>query len=464
VEDVLRDDSVVTLRDVFQAEHIRALAFIPLVYHGRLLGKFMLYYARPHRLSVCALRLAETIAHHVGFGIARAQADAEITAALQRERLARAEADTARREAERASEAKDEFLAMLAHELRNPLGVIATALAVLERTEPSNPQHARSQAAIRRQTEHLARLLDDLLDVARITKGEIQLHQSPLDLRATVELGIENQRNRIDSKKQQLNLAMPNEPVIVMGDSVRLQQIFGNILHNASKYTAAGGTISVSLAAQNDSAVLRIRDNGAGIAPDQLEWIFGLFAQANQSLARTEGGLGVGLTVARRLAELHGGRLHATSEGVGLGSEFVVELPIAKAQELASTPVLASASDTKKRILVVEDNDDGREMLASALRLQGHEVYEAATGRAGIEQAALHPVDVVLVDIGLPDILGYEVAKELRRKADPNMRLIAITGYGAATDRARSKEAGFHAHLLKPIDPAVLMAVLEDMA
>jgi CheY-like chemotaxis protein len=257
---------------------------------------------------------------------------------------------------------------------------------------------------------------------------------------------------------------MPNEPVIVMGDSVRLQQVFGNILHNASKYTAVGGVISVSLAEQNDSAVLRVRDNGAGIAPHQLEWIFGLFTQANQSLARTEGGLGVGLTIARRLAELHGGRIDATSEGIGLGSEFVVELPIAKAEELTSTPVLRSASHTRKRILVIEDNDDGREMLASALRLQGHEVFEAATGRAGIEHATLYPIDVVLLDIGLPDILGYEVARELRRKAGPNMRLIAITGYGGATDRARSKEAGFHAHLLKPIDPAGLMAVLEDLA
>ena len=221
----------------FQSEGIRALGFIPLVYHGRLLGKFMLYYARPHRFSVEELRLAGTIAHHVGFGIARAQADAEVANALHRERVARAEADAARGQAERASQAKDEFLAMLAHELRNPLGVIATALAVLESTLPSDPRYSRSQAAIRRQTEHLARLLDDLLDVARVTKGEIHLHRTPQDLRATIEHGVENQRSFIEQKTQSLLLDISNEPVVVMGDPVRLQQVFGNILNNAAKYT-----------------------------------------------------------------------------------------------------------------------------------------------------------------------------------------------------------------------------------
>jgi CheY-like chemotaxis protein len=354
---------------------------------------------------------------------------------------------------------------MLAHELRNPLGVIATALAVLEGTLPSDPRYSRPQAAIRRQTDHLARLLDDLLDVARVTKGEVHMHVTPHDLRATIEHGVENQRSFIEQKKQNLVLDIPNEPVIVMGDSVRLQQVFGNILNNAAKYTPAGGTISVAVAAENGSARLRVRDSGAGIASEQLERIFDLFAQANPTLARTEGGLGLGLTVARRLVEFHGGRVHATSEGLGHGAEFVVELPLVKQQTVSSDdPALTGAErTTKKRILVIEDNEDGREMLAGALRLQGHEVFEAANGRTGIEQARLHPVDVVLVDIGLPDILGYEVARELRTNADPNVRLIAITGYGAATDRARSQDAGFDAHLLKPIDPVRLGGMLQDV-
>jgi len=464
MEDVLADDSLAALREILQSEGIGALGFIPLVYYGRLLGKFMLYYARPHRFSVEELRLAGTIAHHVGFGIARAQADAEVANALHRERAARAEADAARGQAERASQAKDEFLAMLAHELRNPLGVITTAVAVLESTLPSDPRYSRSQAAIRRQTEHLARLLDDLLDVARVTKGEIHLHRTPQDLRAIIENGVENQRSFIEQKSQSLLLNVSNKPVVVMGDPVRLQQVFGNILNNAAKYTPMGGTISIALAAENGSARLRVRDSGAGIAPDQLEWIFGLFAQANPTLARTEGGLGIGLTIARQLVELHGGRMHATSDGPGRGAEFVVELPlVTQTAVMSGDQTLTHAESTKKRILIIEDNEDGREMLASALRLQGHEVFEAATGRTGIEQARLHPVDVVLVDIGLPDILGYEVARELRNSADPSVRLIAITGYGAATDRARSQEAGFHAHLLKPIDPVRLAAALENL-
>jgi two-component system CheB/CheR fusion protein len=291
------------------------------------------------------------------------------------------------------------------------------------------------------------------------------MHLTPHDLRATIEHGVENQRSFIEQKKQNLVLDIPNEPVIVMGDSVRLQQVFGNILNNAAKYTPAGGTISVAVAAENGSARLRVRDSGAGIASEQLERIFDLFAQANPTLARTEGGLGLGLTVARRLVEFHGGRVHATSEGLGHGAEFVVELPLVKQQTVSSDdPALTGAErTTKKRILVIEDNEDGREMLAGALRLQGHEVFEAANGRTGIEQARLHPVDVVLVDIGLPDILGYEVARELRTNADPNVKLIAITGYSAATDRARSQDAGFDAHLLKPIDPVRLGGMLQDV-
>jgi signal transduction histidine kinase len=464
VEDVLTDDSLAAFRGTFHSEGIRALGFIPLMYYGRLLGKFMLYHARPHHFSVEEVRLAGTIAHHVGFGIARAQADAEVAHALQRERVARAEADAARAQAERASQAKDEFLAMLAHELRNPLGVIATALAVLEGTVPSDPQYSRSRAAIRRQTDHLARLLDDLLDVARVTKGEIHLQRVPQDLRVTVENGVEDQRSFIEQKKQSLFLDIPREPVIAMGDPVRLQQVFGNILNNAAKYTPVGGTISVALAAQDGYARLRVRDNGAGIAPEQLEWIFDLFAQANPTLARTEGGLGVGLTVARQLVELHGGRVHAASEGFGRGAEFIVELPLVEPKAITTDdPAIAHTGRTTKRILVIEDNDDAREMLAGALRLRGHEVFEAHTGRTGIEQARLHPVDVVLVDIGLPDILGYEVAKELRSSADPDVRFIAITGYGAAADRARSRASGFHAHLLKPIDPVRLAGMLENL-
>ena len=463
VEDVLTDPNVAALRAPITSEGIRALGFIPLIYGGRLLGKFMLYCDAPHRFSTEEVGLAATIAQHVAFGIARAQADTVIAAALDRERAARAEADAARAEAERVSQAKDEFLAMLAHELRNPLGVITTALAVLEGDRGNEPRYERPRAAIQRQTEHLARLLDDLLDVARITKGQIQLHEEPVDLRVVVELGVENQRHRADPKKQQLFTSVPAHPVIVSGDSVRLQQVFGNILNNASKYTDVGGTISVALGVEGDTAVLCVRDNGAGIAPDRLEWIFELFTQASPTLARTEGGLGIGLTVAKRLVELHKGRIRATSEGLGCGTEVVVELPLAAATALPASATSPARRVTPRRILVIEDNNDGREMLVAALQLDGHQMFEAATGRDGIEQAKLNSPDVVLIDIGLPDIDGYAVAKELRRTAGSGVRLIALTGYGGTADRARSEEVGFQAHLLKPIDPSDLGDVLERL-
>ena len=395
---------------------------------------------------------------------AEQQAQAAIQLHLQRERAARAEADAARAEAERASQAKDEFLAMLAHELRNPLGVVATAIAVIESASPDDARYERARRAIRRQTEHLSRMLDDLLDVARITKGRIQLHRTDLDLRAIVELGVDSERHRLEERRQRLTLSVPPQPVIVSGDSVRLQQVLGNLLNNASKYSSPGGEIAVVLDVEGDRAVLRVRDDGAGIASDRLEWIFELFTQANPTFARTEGGLGIGLTVARRLVELHGGRIRAASDGVDRGAEFLMEIPLARRAVLETRAAPAAAPPVaSRRVLVIEDHDDGREMLVTALRLFGHEVFEAATGREGIEQAERHGPDVVLVDIGLPDIQGYDVARALRRSGGSTARIVALTGYGGPADRERSAEAGFDAHLLKPIDPIRLVGVLEDL-
>jgi signal transduction histidine kinase len=464
VEDVLRDASVGALREVIAAEGIRALAFVPVVYDGRLLGKFMLYHDAPYRFAADELALAATIAHHVGFAVARAQADASLEAALQRERLARADADAARAEAERANAAKDEFLAMLAHELRNPLGVVTTALAVVQASQPKEAAYERSLAAIRRQSEHLARLLDDLLDVARITRGDVQLQVTPVDLRSIVELGIETQRHRLEAKRQQLEVSLPDRPLVVMGDSLRLQQVLGNILHNASKYTQADGRISVVLAFDAGVAVVRVRDNGSGIEPDRLQWIFELFNQANPTLSRTDGGLGIGLTVAKRLMALHGGDVQAHSEGLGRGTEFLLRLPLAVQGVVEPTLAPADVHATRKRVLVIEDNDDGREMLVTALQLFGHDASGASTGGEGLRMALQLAPDVVLVDIGLPDIEGYEVARALRGKLAPGARLIAVTGYGRSADRARSEQAGFHAHLLKPVDPGRLLSTLQTLS
>jgi PAS domain S-box-containing protein len=462
--DVLADPDVGPLRDVIAAEGIRALGFLPLVHQGRLLGKCMVYYDEPHDFSSDELRLATTIAQHVASGVARAQAEAEIARALVRERAARQEADEAQAEAEHANRAKDEFLAMLAHELRNPLGVIVNAVGVLDVAGSIDPVHDRAQLMIRRQAEHLARLLDDLLDVARITSGRIELERQCIDLRSAVQLAAEMQRHQIDRKGQGLDLDLPAEPISVLGDSVRIQQVLGNLLNNASKYTPSGGWIRVAIRTANGQAVLTVRDSGEGIPTEKLEEVFELFAQVDATLARTDGGLGIGLTLVRRIVELHGGTVHAESEGQNRGAAFVIRLPLIVPPAFVAPRPQARPAGRSLRILVVEDQPDAREMLATLLRLHGHETSEAATGDKAIALAVEVTPDVALIDIGLPDIEGYEVARELRRELGQSVCLVALTGYGQPEDRDRSQAAGFDEHLVKPVDPGQLAETLGRLA
>jgi CheY-like chemotaxis protein len=255
-------------------------------------------------------------------------------------------------------------------------------------------------------------------------------------------------------------VSLGDDRVTVVGDPVRLHQIIANLLNNAWKYTPAGGSIWVTLDLDGAEAILKVRDDGPGIPAARLESIFDLFVQASPTLARTEGGLGIGLTVVKRLLELHGGRVCAASEGPGRGAEFVARLPLARAAEGSSSSPSTPAPATSRRILVIEDNDDGREMLVTILRSSGHEVLEAATGEDGIGMAERHSPAVVLLDIGLPDLSGYEVGRRLRTMLGSEVKLVALTGYGQPEDRARSQAAGFDAHVLKPIDPRKLTEVL----
>jgi len=459
----LETPELAALLPTIRAEGIRAMGFVPLVYQGRLLGKFMLYYDTPHRVQPEELRLVSTVAQHVSFGLARVVIEEASERLLRREQAARREADAARKEAVRANRGKDEFLVMLAHELRNPLAVIVNAIALIDSSPTLDGGAKRASGMVRRQADHLARLLDNLLDVARITSGRIELERSAVDLGAAVSFAVDTQRPRFEAKQQKLGLALAGAPVSVLGDPVRLQQVLGNLVNNASKYTPAGGSIRVSLEVEDGHAVLRVRDDGAGIPEDKLDSIFGLFSQANPTLARTEGGLGIGLTLVKQIVELHGGTVSAASEGLGKGAEFTVRLKLASATAVAAPRAAPKPRTAPLRVVVVEDQLDGREALAAYLERQGHDIRQAGTGQEGSDVAIASSPDVVLVDIGLPDIDGYEVARRLRERLGRRVQLVALTGYGQPQDRTRAEEAGFDAHLVKPVDPPRLIETLGQL-
>jgi PAS domain S-box-containing protein len=372
--------------------------------------------------------------------------------------------DTSRRAqeaAEQASRAKDEFLAVLAHELRNPLAAVFNGVAMLDRIGAGTPEAQHARGIIRRQTQHLAGLLDDLLDVARIGQRKVALDLMPLDLRVVVERALEAERHRFEAKHQQLEVALPAEPVIVRGDAVRVRQIAANLLNNASKYTPTGGVVTLAVGSDADVAFLSVRDSGIGIPPEKLGAIFDLFTQLGTTGGRSEGGLGIGLTLVKRLTDLHGGTVMALSAGPGKGSEFVVRLPlVAGTAATEAAPTAAPPVARGCRVLIIEDNPDARDMLAMTLRLAGHEVAVAGSAREGVARAVAERPSVVIVDIGLPDASGHDLAQPLRAALGDGSLLVAFSGYGQPDDRRRSKEAGFNAHIVKPVDPDEILSIL----
>jgi PAS domain S-box-containing protein len=354
--------------------------------------------------------------------------------------------------------AKDEFLATLSHELRNPLGAIANAVAALDRRPTDEGTPTRLRQIIHRQTRHLTRLVDDLLDVARAAAGKVALHFEPVDLSEVTVRCLALLRT--SSRAEQLRVRFRAESVTVSADVTRLAQIITNMLDNAVKFTPAGGTIDVDVAREGQEAVLRVRDTGVGIEPQMLPRIFELFTQAQQPMDRAVGGLGIGLTLSRRLVEMHAGTITAASEGPGRGAEFTVRLPVgaAVAPELSASE---RGSERSRSILIIEDNDDARDSLRLLLETLGHRVAAATDARDGLALAQTHRPDVALIDLGLPGLDGFEVARALRASpAGKTMTLIAVTGYGQAQDRQRSKEAGFDAHLVKPVSQTVLSSLI----
>ena len=356
------------------------------------------------------------------------------------------------------SRAKDEFLATLSHELRNPLGAIANAAAALEHRALGGEAAGRLRQIIYRQTRHLTRLVDDLLDVARAAAGKIALHFQPVDL-GEVAAGCVGSL-RASTRAEQLRVTFRAQSVIVNADATRVAQIVTNMLDNAAKFTPAGGAIDVDVLREGQDAVLRVRDTGVGIEPEMLPRIFELFAQAEQPMDRSVGGLGIGLTLSRRLVEMHGGTITAASEGRDRGAEFTVRLPVAVAVAPEPSPTVHS-SERARSILIVEDNDDARESLRLLLEGLGHQVVAAADGPEGVTLAQLHHPEVALIDLGLPGLDGYDVARALRATpAGKRITLIAVTGYGQAEDRQRSKDAGFDAHLIKPVSQTLLSSLI----
>jgi CheY-like chemotaxis protein/two-component sensor histidine kinase len=364
-----------------------------------------------------------------------------------------------RDEAQAANRAKDDFLAMLGHELRNPLAAIASATEILKRIGATSGAAGQSRAVIERQVKHLKRLVDDLLDAARVRAGKVTLNRQPLDLAAAVHQAVSVLR--ASGATTEHIMLLDAESVGINFDPTRLEQVVVNLLTNALKFTPPGRAIRVSVRAESDAAILVVEDEGIGIAEDIMPRIFDLFFQGERSVARSEGGLGIGLTLVKTLTELHGGTIEARTGGPGLGSTFVIRLPrIPLPKDAARRRPLRPVEH--RRVLIIEDNDDARDMLKTWLMLEGHDVLEAANGVEGVKILVNERPEVAFIDIGLPVMDGYEVARMARMQTDHTTRLVALTGYGQAEDRQRSFDAGFDDFVVKPVDPARLTQILSD--
>ncbi len=372
------------------------------------------------------------------------------------------EAEDALREADRR---KDEFLAILAHELRNPLAPMRYALAIARQPTRTPEQQRQAEEVMERQLRHMSRLLDDLLDVSRITHGTLEMRKSPIELTQAIATAIESARPLMDSRQHALTLDLPRHAMRVEADLVRLSQVFANLLINAAKYTDARGRLELRVWQEGESALVSVRDNGIGIAPEMLPRLFTLFAQERSALDRSEGGLGIGLALVKGVVALHGGTVQARSDGIRRGSEFIVSLPLCPPSDevVDSEADAAPAAGSNLCIVVADDNRDSAETCAMLLQLHEHKVHTAHTGRGALALAERLRADVALLDIGMPEMNGYEVAQRIRASAwGRGMFLIAITGWGQADDKERALAAGFDHHLTKPIDPAQLEQLLRD--
>jgi signal transduction histidine kinase len=459
IEDAANDPRISppTYAATWRVIEVRSAIAYPLVKQGRLVAVLFVHENCPRHWSDADVSLLEEVGERTWAAVERARAEAA-TADSERQ-LA-----VINHQLSEANRRKDEFLAMLGHELRNPLGVIASAVQLIRTRGLKDPILEKALGAAKRQCAYMTRLIEELLDVARITEGKVTLKQEVVGLAHVIDAAVEASRPAIDASAHRLYCSLPTESLSVTGDSVRLVQAVGNLLNNAAKYTPAGGEIHLALERVGHEAVVRVRDTGHGMPPDLLPSVFDLFVQGSRSRDRGQGGLGIGLTLAKRLVEMHGGRIRAESRGVGLGSEFTVTLPLLDElptregsnlnEEMVSVP-------TRRRILVVDDLQDGAEMLRLLLQHEGHDVTVAHGGAEALALAISLRPEFVILDIGMPEIDGYEVARSLREHPDmSSVTLIALTGYGQEGDARRSHASGFDCHLVKPANVEALRRLL----
>ena len=401
----------------------------------------------------------------------------------QREIVQRRRAEEALRniesEARKLAEAdvrKNEFLAMLGHELRNPLAPIRNAVKIMKQRGSNDPDLCWARDVVDHQVRQMSQLVDDLLEISRVTSGKVRLQQEPVDVATIVAFAVETSRPTIDAQGHRFSIALPTRPVMVYADSLRMAQVLSNLLNNAAKYTKPGGQIRLAAKVEGESAVFRIRDNGIGIAPEMLSTIFELFTQVDHSLDHSEGGLGLGLTVVKSLVEMHGGSVEAQSKGLGRGSEFIVRLPVLSPATMKADPGENTASPMQilavgdtggaRRVLVVDDNVASAQSMATVLKLAGYNVQVAHDGALALEAVRTFRPEVVLMDIGLPGLDGYEVARQIRQDHELETGislLVAVTGYAEDEARRRSHEAGFDHHFVKPVDPDSVLALLASL-
>ena len=388
----------------------------------------------------------------------------ERTAALESSAARLRDSEEMLRETDRR---KDEFLAMLAHELRNPLAPIRNSVEYL-RLKERDPELDWSYDVIDRQVDHLTRLVDDLLDVSRITRGKLEIRKKRVELSEILRGALETIQPQLTRRGQRLHVTTPPGPVEIHADAIRMTQVLLNLLDNAVKFTPDGGSVWLTAEREEGTLVLRVRDEGRGLEPDELPQLFQMFYQSRHTKVLSVGGLGIGLALVRRLTELHGGSVEAVSEGLGMGSEFVIRIPCFEERlervDPSDSDLASSSRPSSRRILVVDDNRDSAESLMLLLRLSGHEVLAVHDGLAAVEAVGTWEPEVVLLDIGLPEMDGYEVAMKLRERQDgKRLTLIAVTGWGQDADRQRSSEAGFDAHLTKPVETTTLQKLLAEI-